>query len=115
MRTGLLGAAFGAVALLSATAARADVIDGAWCLDTGQRMSIDGPNIVTPAGTPTQGEYSRHYFSYVVPAGDPGAGNTITMQLLNEQTVRVHDGGADRIWHRCGPSVSALPSRAIAG
>jgi hypothetical protein len=107
MRSILIGASFGAITLvLGSQAARADVIDGAWCLDSGRRISIDGPNIVTPAGTRTKGEYSRHYFQYVVPAGDPGAGETISMQLLNEETVRVHESGADVIWHRCGPSVS---------
>ena len=109
MRPSLIGTGFGALAvLLGAQAARADAIDGSWCLESGRRMMIDGPNIVTPAGTRTKGEYSRHYFEYVVPAGDPGAGSTITMQLLNEETVRVHESGADAIWHRCGPSVSAL-------
>jgi hypothetical protein len=107
MRSTLIGAGIGALALLlGMRAAHADVIDGSWCLDSGRRMSIDGPNIVTPAGTRTKGDYSRHYFQYVVPAGDPGAGETISMQLLNEETVRVHEGGADVIWHRCGPSVS---------
>jgi hypothetical protein len=110
MRSTLIGTSLGALALfLCAQAARADVIDGSWCLEPGRRMSIDGPNIITPAGTRTKGEYSRHYFQYVVPASDPGAGSTITMQLLNEETVRVHEGGADVIWRRCGPSVSALP------
>jgi hypothetical protein len=111
MRKALITATFGCSMLLGASAARADVIDGAWCLESGMRMMIDGPVIITPSGTRTQGEYSRHYFSYVVPAGDPGAGTTISMQLLNEETVRVHDGSAtDQIWHRCGPSVSALPT-----
>jgi hypothetical protein len=109
MRLNLIEASFGGLALLlAAHAARADVIDGSWCLASGMRMMIDGPNIITPAGTRTKGDYSRHYFSYVVPPGDPGAGHTISMQLLNEETVRVHDGSSDQIWHRCGPAVSAL-------
>lgn len=114
MRITLIAASFGGLALLlTANVARADVIDGSWCLQTGMRMMIDGPNIITPAGTRTKGDYSRHYFSYVVPPGDPGAGNTISMQLLNEETVRVHDGSSDQIWHRCGPAVSALPAGAL--
>jgi hypothetical protein len=93
-------------AALVANAAFADVIDGAWCHDKGGRMIIAGPSIVTPAGTRTEGDYTRHSFSYVVPSGDPGAGGTIQMMLLNEETVRVHDSGGEQTWHRCGPSVS---------
>ncbi len=93
-------------ATLAANTAFADVIDGAWCHDKHGRMVIAGPSIVTPAGSRTQGDYTRHSFSYVVPSGDPGAGGTIQMMLLNEETVRVHDGGGEETWHRCGPSIS---------
>ena len=110
MRADLIGVSFATLTLLlAAHSARADVIDGSWCLESGMRMMIDGPSIITPAGTRTNGDYSRHFFSYVVPPGDPSAGHTISMQLLNEETVRVHDGSSDQIWHRCGPPVSALP------
>lgn len=110
MRTGLIGASLGGLALLlAACPAHADVIDGNWCLESGMRMMINGSTIITPAGTRAQGNYSRHSFSYVVPASDPGAGTTISMLLLNEETVRVRDGtAAEQIWHRCGPPVSSL-------
>jgi hypothetical protein len=113
MRTALISATLGGlVLLLAAHPAQADAIDGAWCLDTGMRMMISGPSIVTPAGTKTQGNYSRHAFSYVVPATDPGAGTTVSMLLVNEETVRVRNGtAAEETWHRCGPSVSAVPLR----
>jgi hypothetical protein len=99
--------------VLAIPSARADAIDGAWCHDPAQRMVINGPSIVTPAGTKTQGDYARHYFSYVVPAGDPGAGSTVQMRLLNEETVQVRAGENAPVetWHRCGPDISALPAR----
>jgi hypothetical protein len=117
MRTALIGATLGSlVLLLAARPAYADVIDGAWCLDSGMRMMINGPTIVTPAGTRTQGNYSRHAFSYVVPASEPGAGTTVSMLLVNEETVRVRNGtAAEETWHRCGPAVSALAPKRRAG
>lgn len=105
-----------ALALLT-SAARADVIDGAWCREPGGRLTIDGPAIVTPAGNATTGTYSRHYFSYVVPAGESGAGTTVEMRLLNEQTMQRRAGPASSVetWHRCTPAVSWRPPRAPAG
>ena len=65
-------------------------------------LRISGPIIITPAGTQTTGDYSRHAFSYVVPEGEPGAGETIAMVLLNDDEVRVAEGGREpRIWRRC--------------
>ncbi len=96
-----------ALAALS-TGARADVIDGAWCREPDGRLTIDGPTIVTPAGITTRGTYSRHYFSYVVPNGESGAGTTIEMRLLNEETMQMRAGPAGPIetWLRCSPAVS---------
>jgi hypothetical protein len=48
--------------------ALADAIDGDWCDANGKRMSIRGPSIVTPGGQQISGNYSRHYFSYVIPS-----------------------------------------------
>lgn len=93
--------------LLPAAPAWADAIDGAWCHEKGRRMVITGPNIVTPAGTSTTGDYGRHDFAYVVPQGDPGAGTRIRMVLMGEYRVRVQEGDGEAvIWERCGPSVS---------
>ena len=36
--------------------ARADAIDGDWCRADGKRMSIRGPDIVTPGGHNIRGE-----------------------------------------------------------
>jgi hypothetical protein len=82
--------------------ARADAIDGNWCAADGRVMTIEGAAIVTPGGHQITGDYSRHAFSYVVPAGESGAGTMIAMILLNEETVRLRAGdAADEIWHRC--------------
>ena len=102
------------VLALSAGAARADAIDGHWCFPDGQRMSIQGAAIVTPGGSQIQGDYSRHYFRYVVPPNDPGAGQTMSLTLVNEDTVYARAGvgpayAADagvQVWHRCGPPTS---------
>ena len=62
----------------------ADVIDGDWCKADGKRMKIRGPEIVTPGGNQTRGDYTRHSFSYVVPAGEAGAGENVSIILLSE-------------------------------
>jgi hypothetical protein len=97
-----------------AASAWADVIDGHWCFTDGERISIQGPSIVTPAGSQIQGDYSRHFFTYVVPPTDPGAGQTVSMMLMNEDTVHLRIGtgpsyssdGPVQVWHRCGPPTS---------
>jgi hypothetical protein len=58
-----------------------------------------------------EGDYSRHWFSYVVPTPEPGAGETIYMTLLNENTVQTRRGestSAQEIWIRCTPTVSSI-------
>jgi hypothetical protein len=109
-----LGVAAGAIMALSPGLALADAIDGNWCSTEGKRLSIEGPAIVTPAGTATHGNYSRHYFTYEVPPSDPGAGQTVYMALLNENTVHLTMAAdaqkaqqtAVEVWHRCPPAVS---------
>ncbi|MDA8253439.1 MAG: hypothetical protein M0Z28_30290 [Rhodospirillales bacterium] len=111
-------AALAAVGIMAGTAAaRADVIDGAWCREPARRLTIDGPVIVTPAGNATRGNYSRHYFSYVVPAGEPGAGATVELRLLNEETMQLRTAPDAPIetWHRCSPAVSWQPPGGNAG
>jgi hypothetical protein len=88
-------------------AAHADSIDGAWCKAQGQRMVIQGANILTPAGSRALGDYGRHSFNYVVPASDPSAGTIIRMVLMGEDHVQVQEGAARPvIWNRCGPATS---------
>jgi hypothetical protein len=91
------------VVMFSASPALADAIDGDWCSTTEvAHFSIAGSGIITPAGTATTGDYSRHAFSYVVPSGDPGAGAKIDMRLLNEEEVLVSVAGGDpKLWRRC--------------
>jgi hypothetical protein len=92
-----------AAVALGAGVARADAIDGEWCL-AGSHFAIDGPQIRTPGGNTISGNYSRHGFRYVVPAGETGAGTEIIMVLLNEETVQLsRDAGASQpeIWRRC--------------
>ncbi|MFN3657863.1 MAG: hypothetical protein ACK4UO_11465 [Pseudolabrys sp.] len=98
--------------LLTAAPALADAIDGNWCHDDGRRFTIRGPDIVTPGGKAMQGDYSRHYFSYLAPAAEKGAGGTIFMTLRGENLVQLRYGDAAAAdaenWVRCAPSISAL-------
>jgi hypothetical protein len=110
-------AAFASIVLLSSGGAWADAIDGEWCANTdGRHMSIKGPDIVTPAGTRMQGNYTRHSFLYVVPSAEPDAGQTVAMILVNEETVNLRQAASAaeatqapvQVWHRCAPSISAF-------
>jgi len=98
-----------ALACLLAAPARADVIDGHWCRADGKAMSIRGPEIVTPGGRTIQGDYTRHSFAYVIPAGEAGEGETVSMILRNEHLVHARQGAPDaplQEWRRCQPKVS---------
>ena len=99
--------------LLLVGPAFADAIDGNWCHSDGRHLSIRGSEIVTPAGKVMEGNYSRHWFSYVVPPPEPGTGQTIYMTLLNENMVHLRLGEAStnpETWVRCTPSISARES-----
>ena len=102
-----LGAAIGALLALDGGMALADAIDGEWCHADGRRLSINGPDVVTPAGTHLKGDYDRHHFSYVVPAAEPDAGATVAMVLLSEiQMLLKPPKGDEQTWRRCGKPVS---------
>lgn len=92
-------------ALILPGLAWADAIDGDWCSpDNKLRLSIKGADILTPGGSHIQGDYTRHAFSYVVPAGEPGAGQTAQMFLMGEYAMQFKAGPvvpADQIWKRC--------------
>lgn len=106
-RNTLLAAVLGGASLALASPALADAIDGNWCRDDGKRMAIDGPSIVTPGGHKITGDYSRHAFSYVVPGGEPGAGATVSIQLLSEHLAHARQGnGPVEEWRRCARGVS---------
>jgi hypothetical protein len=94
-----------------AAPALADAIDGDWCHNDGRRFSIRGPALVTPGGKHMEGDYGRHSFSYVVPAPEPGSGQTVFMVLVDENTVETRLGAETakaETWIRCSPSTSAL-------
>ena len=86
----------------------ADAIDGDWCRADGKRMTIRGPAIVTPGGQKTNGDYNRHFFSYVIPSGEADAGATVSVQLLGEYLAHARQGadGPVQEWRRCQPGVS---------
>lgn len=102
-------AAGAALLCLSALPASADAIDGDWCRADGRQMSIRGPEIVTAGGRQTRGNYTRHSFSYVIPPDEEGAGETVSIILLNEFLAHARQGGADapvQEWKRCAAKVS---------
>jgi len=87
----------------------ADQIDGDWCFPgDGRNLHIQGDDIVTPNGTDTKGDYTRHAFRYVVPDTDPGAGDEINMRQLNDQTmVLLRPDGTEETWKRCNLQTSS--------
>ena len=98
-----------AAMLLQTGAARADAIDGDWCSVDGMRMSIRGEKITTPGGKQIQGNYSRHAFDYVVPAGENGPGDVVNIILQGEYLAMSRQGPADgpwREWRRCKEDIS---------
>jgi len=100
---------------IASSPALADAIDGHWCHQDGRRLEISGPTIVTPNKTRTQGQYDRHYFSYVVPPSDPGAGTAINMTLTSETSVSIKPGDRpEETWNRCGPPISQIDRPRIA-
>ncbi|MGB0630990.1 MAG: hypothetical protein ACPGRZ_09865 [Alphaproteobacteria bacterium] len=109
----LVAVAVSSACLLMPFAASADAIDGNWCFGV-KRLSINGPEIVTPGGTRMYGDYGRHDFRYVVPAGEAGAGNTVEMDLLGEDDMQLWPNGrmpdsatgGAQMWKRCAAPVS---------
>lgn len=99
-----------AFVLVQAGAARADAIDGDWCsVDGQQRMSIQGAMITTPGGNKLQGNYTRHAFDYVVPAGEQGPGQPVNILLRGEYLAVSRQGASDaplKEWRRCKETIS---------
>jgi hypothetical protein len=101
-----------------ATPAYADRIDGHWCFKDGRSFSIQGPKMITPAGTKMRGDYDRHGFSYIVPKGEPGAGDRLvivqqddTLVLLwrnkaNAGKTKTGKKLAPEEWRRCDAKMS---------
>lgn len=98
-----------AAMLLQTGVGHADAIDGHWCSTDGMRMSISGENITTPGGKQIQGNYSRHAFDYVAPAGENGSGDVVNIILRGEYLALSRQGpveGPVREWHRCKEGIS---------
>jgi hypothetical protein len=90
-----------ALAVLPWASARADRIDGEWC-DGARSFKIDGARIVTPGGNAISGDYGRHDFVYVIPTGEPGAGEKVDMRLMDEEHVHVsYAREPPKVWRRC--------------
>jgi hypothetical protein len=92
--------------LCLATSARADAIDGEWCLGSSVFL-IDGSRIVTPGRNTVEGQYNRYRFAYTVPTGEPGAGSEIRMVMIRGQELvhltRAGQTGDPEVWRRCKP------------
>lgn len=96
-----------AVSGLMCGAALADSIDGEWCApEGGKSLVINGPSIRTPGGKDAEGDYRRYSFTYVAPAGDWEAGQTINLQFIRRVGVRVTVRGGESIWKTCPPGIS---------
>ena len=105
-RQGLAGLAVAGLCVMFGRPALADAIDGSWCFADGRSFEIAGPNIRTPGGNRIQGDYDRHGFAYLVPAGETGAGNKVLMSLIDDDTLHVamaRNGrpGPVQTWRRC--------------
>ena len=74
-----------ALIVASAGFARADVIDGHWCYPDGKRISIQGPAIVTPAGSHHPGRLLAPFLQLRGATDRPGRG-----------TDRLHDADQRR-------------------
>ncbi len=97
-----------AMLAVSTSSAVADQIDGTWCSPSGQTLSIDGSNVVTPGGNSVVARYDRHHIDYQIPEGEKGAGNRFAAEQLNDDQIRVTissdgqpDSGAPEIWTPC--------------
>lgn len=101
--------AVAALTVLTVTPARADSIDGEWCApEGGKSLHIEGATIRTPGGKQVQGDYRRYSFTYLAPAGDWEAGQTIDLQFIRRTGVRVmiRGTGGESLWKPCPPGVS---------
>jgi hypothetical protein len=109
----LFAATVASVLLFGLSPVLADAIDGNWC-NGAKRLEITGPRILTPGGKTTEGIYGRHDFTYTVPAGEPGAGANVDMDLVGDDDLRLWPNGRTpdpqnggvQMWKRCAAPVS---------
>src|SRR5262245_30229094 len=107
LRPRLQSALVGGLLLLAASPALAYDFNGDWCHRDGRKMSIRVPEIVLPSGSKVLGVFDDDRFIYVIPDGEPGAGQVVLMVWVDEvpgQPLPPH------VWVKCAPpNVSALP------
>lgn len=92
------------IAIFVTLPALADQIDGDWCSNDGQHLTISGSNITIPSGARITGTYGHHTFTYTGPADDPEAGQDIRMvQRSEEQMYLTRSSNPDiqEEWKRC--------------
>ncbi len=94
------------VLALAPLPAFADAIDGLWCSEKGDHVSIEGPKITLAGKTSFEGRYARHEFLYTVPEGQDHAGDQIYMRLHDEEdmtsfTIKNGQNTEPVAWKRC--------------
>ena len=107
LRACLQGAFVGGLFLLAASSAPAADFNGDWCHRAGRKMSIRVPEIVLPSGAKVLGVFDDDRFVYVIPDGEPGAGQVVLMVWVDEEPGKPVP---PHVWVKCAPpNVSALP------
>ena len=89
----------------TASAAVADVITGAWCPPGGGRvLVVKNFNDVTFRSKMVKANVDRHNVDFVIPDGEPDAGQQFKANQLNDEQIRVTIGkNAPEIWTPCKP------------
>lgn len=90
---------------LFASPALADVITGEWCPPGGGRSLLVKPTLeVEFAGQPVEANANRHHVDFVIPTGEPDAGQKLNADQISDEWVRVTIGsGKTQIWMPCKP------------
>ena len=82
--------------------ALADSLDGDWCNAIDGKLTIDGSQIITPAGNRIKGNYGQHRFEYKAPSGGWHGGKSIIIQQFSEQLMELRvDDEQGRQWRPC--------------
>jgi hypothetical protein len=103
LRSALVASVF----VLAAGPALAYDFNGDWCHRDGRKMSIRIPEIVLPSGNKVLGIFDDDRFVYVIPDGEPGAGQVVLMVWVDEVPGKPLP---PHVWVKCAPpNVSALP------
>jgi hypothetical protein len=106
----LQSALIASVVVLAAGPALAYDFNGDWCHRDGRKMSIHIPEIVLPSGNKVLGIFDDDRFVYVIPDGEPGAGQVVLMVWVDEEPGKPIP---PHVWVKCAPpAVSALPDSA---